>query len=120
VIPTDGAVIPIDGPSFDFEFEFEAMVISFQRLSVDSVSEDDYRQRIRLITKWETILCKHSSSVSIREKSVKNREEVVCAQEFVIQLLKKRSANLECKICLHDCCPVCRAVIQGFTNVCIT
>ena len=95
MIPTDGAVIPIDGPSCDF-----------QRLSVDSVSEDDYRQRIRLITKWETILFKHSSSVSIREKSVKNREEVVCAQEFVIQLLKKRSANLECKICLHDDCSI--------------
>ena len=144
MIPTDGAVIPIDGPSCDFE----AMVVSFQRLSFDSVNEDDYRQRIRLITKWETILCKHSSSVSIREKSVKNREEIVSAQEFAIQLLKNRSANLVCKICLHDdcsiiiypcchlamcaacldtlfdhghdCCPVCRAVIQGFTNVFIT
>ena len=95
-------MIPIDGPSYDFE----AMVISFQKISVDTVNEDDYRQRIRLITKWETILCKHSSSVSIREKSVKNREEVVSAQEFAIQLLKKHSANLECKICLHDDCSI--------------
>ena len=137
-------MIPTSGPSYDFE----AMVISFQKLSVNTVNEDDYRQRIRLIVEWKTILCKHASSVSIREKSVKNREEIVSAQEFAIQLLKNRSANLECKICLHDdcsiiiypcchlamcaacldtlferghdCCPVCRAVICGYTNVYIT
>ena len=85
MIPIGGAVIPIEGPKYDFEFE--SMVISFQRLSVDAVNEDDYIQRISFITKWETILCRHSSSVGIREKSVKNREEVVCAQELDNEVL---------------------------------
>ena len=40
MIPTGDAVIPIEGPKYDFEFE--SMVISFQKLSVDAVNEDDY------------------------------------------------------------------------------
>ena len=135
----------------NYEYEFETMVISFQKLSVDpddSVSEDGYSQRSLFFTRWETILCKLSSAVSIREKSIKNREEAVCAQECDIQLLKERSASLECKICFynncsiisypcnhfamcspcfntllrlgHICCPVCRGAIQGHSNVYIT
>ena len=127
------------------------MVISFQKLSVDSVdsvSEDGFSQRSSLYNRWETILCKLSSDVSIREKSIKDREEAVCAQERDIQLLKERSAILGCKICLHNncsiisypckhfsmcspCfntllilghinCPVCRGVIRGYSNVYIT
>ena len=82
-------MIPTSGP-FD---DFEAMLINFQKLSVNTVNEDDYKQRIRLILEWETILCKHASSVSIREKSVKNREEIVSAQEFAFQLMKNYSVH---------------------------
>ena len=137
-------MIPTSGPLDDFE----AMVINFQKLSVNTANEDEYKQRIRCIFEWETILCKHASSVSIREKSVKDTEENISAQEIAIQLLKSRSVNLLCKICLqndcnilifpchhhamcaschdalfyhgHDGCPVCRAVICGYTNVYIT
>ena len=137
-------VKPTSGPLNDFE----EMVINFQELSVNTAIEDEYKQRIRCIFEWETILCKHASSVSIHEKSVKDREENISVQEIAIQLLESRSVNLLCKICLqndcnilifpcrhlamcascldalfdhgHDCCPVCRAVICDFTNVYIT
>ena len=55
----------------NYEYDFETMVISFQKLSVDAVSEDGFSQRSSLYNRWETILFKLSSDVSIHEKSIK-------------------------------------------------
>jgi hypothetical protein len=135
----------------NYRNDFESMVINFQKLSIDaadSVDEDGFSQRSLLYNRWETILCKLSSDVSIREKSIKNREEAVLAQEHDIQLLKEQSAILGCKICLrNNCsiicypckhfsmcstcfntslilgrikCPVCRGFIHWYSNVYIT
>ena len=74
---TDVSVTP------NYRNDFESMVINFQKLSIDaadSVDEDGFSQRSLLCNRWENILCKLSSDVSIREKSIKNREEAVLAQ----------------------------------------
>jgi hypothetical protein len=127
------------------------MVFNFQKLSIDtadSADEDGFSHRSVLCDKWEAILCKFSSDISIREKSVKDREEAVLVQEHDIQLWKEKSAILGCKICLrNNCtiicypckhfsmcsscfntsviicrnnCPVCRGFIHSYSNVYIT
>ena len=78
---TDASVIP------NYKNDFESMVINFQKLSIDaadSVDEDGFSQRSSLYNRWETILCKLSSDFSIREKSIKNREEAVLAQQQLL------------------------------------
>ena len=135
----------------NYRNDFESMVVNFQKLSIDaadSADEDGFSHRSLLCNRWETILCKFSSDISIREKSVKDREEAVLAQEHDIQLWKEKSAILGCKICLrNNCsiicypckhfsmcstcfntslilgrikCPFCRGFIHWYSNVYIT
>ena len=131
--------------------DYESVLVRFQNLTIDSdetSDEDGLSHRSILCNRWQAILCKYSSDISIREKYVKTREDAARAQEHDIQLWKDKSEMLDCKVCLHnictiicypckhfsmcfpcfntsviirrDSCPVCRGVIHSYSKVYIT
>ena len=91
----------------NYNSDYESLVFDFQKLTIDAAEtidedEDGLSHRSILCDRWQAILCKYSSDISIREKYVKTREDAARAQEHDIQLWKDKSEMLDCKVCLHN------------------
>ena len=138
----------------DQNFEYETLLINFQKLNIDSVEncdtcDDDWiSHRTTMSTRWQSTLCKYSADIILRENNVKAKENGVSAQVISIEMWKRKSEMLDCKICYDEICsiicfpckhfvmcfncfdnsvitrqnscPVCRADIQSYSSVFVT
>ena len=96
----------------DLDLECETLILNFQKLSINSAETSDTRDsewishNSTMCTRWQSILCRYSANILLREKIVKTKEKTISAQMINIDIWKKKSEMLDCKICFDEICNI--------------
>ena len=96
----------------DLGLECETLIVNFQKLTIRSAGTSDTRDQewishnSTMCTRWQSILCKYSANILLREKAVNAKEKTISSQITKIDTWKKKSKMLDCKICYENICDV--------------
>jgi hypothetical protein len=117
----------------DLDLECETLIVNFQKLTISSAGTSDTRDpewishNSTMCTRWQSILCKYSANILLREKAINAKEKTISSQITKIDILKKKSKLLDCKICYENICDVicfpcrhfimCQKCFDSVTNI---
>ena len=112
--------------------ECESLIVDFQRLSISSAENSDVSdpewisRNTAMCTRWQTILCKYSANILLREQNINAKEKTISLQITKNNAHKKKSKMLDCKICFENICDtiifpcrhfiMCKQCFETITN----